>query len=185
MNITSISREKILEESKKIVSNEGLSAVSIRKLASECDVSIGTIYNYFESKSDLVLAVIEDTWKGIFHMSEENLYFENFSECVDFIFKAVEKGVLEYRNFFDFHSMSLAAVNKEKSKRMMEKYFMHIKHQMFETLDKDKGIREGAFDSNFSKKDFVEIIFSMLLSSVMDKTNNSDVVVEIVRRCIY
>ncbi|MEG0249577.1 MAG: TetR/AcrR family transcriptional regulator [Peptostreptococcus sp.] len=185
MNITSISREKILKESEKIVINEGLSAVSIRKVASLCEVSVGTIYNYFESKSDLVLALIESIWKEIFHMTEDSLVFESFSECINFIFKAIEKGVVEYKNFFDFHSMSLAADNKEKSRKMMEKYFDHIKKQMLFTLNKDQKIRKAAFNDQFTEEDFVEIIFSMLISELMNKTNNRKQIVEIVRRCIY
>lgn len=185
MNITSISREKILEESEKIVIEEGLSAVSIRKVASLCDVSVGTIYNYFDSKSDLVLALIENTWREIFHTAEDTPMFDSFSECVDFIFKSVEKGVIEYKNFFDFHSMSQAADNKEKSKKMMEKYFTHIKKQLLFTLENDEKVREDSFNNEFTRESFVEIIFSMLTSELMNKTSNSNQIVEIVKRSIY
>lgn len=37
---------------------EGLAALSIRNIAKECNIAVGTIYNYFPDKAALVTEVI-------------------------------------------------------------------------------------------------------------------------------
>ncbi len=44
----------------------GWAAVSIRSVAAKCSVSAGTIYNYYESKAELLGATIESVWQEIF-----------------------------------------------------------------------------------------------------------------------
>lgn len=44
---------------------EGLAALSIRGIAKECDIAVGTIYNYFPDKAALVTEVITKFWRTI------------------------------------------------------------------------------------------------------------------------
>ena len=67
MNTTITSKEAILETSRRIIREEGLARLSIRSVAAACGVSVGSIYNYFESKSELAAAAIERVWEDIFH----------------------------------------------------------------------------------------------------------------------
>ena len=57
MNHLATSKEDILAASRELIKENGWTAVSIRAVASRCSVSAGTIYNYYESKSDLLLRV--------------------------------------------------------------------------------------------------------------------------------
>ncbi|MDE8322655.1 TetR/AcrR family transcriptional regulator [Erysipelothrix rhusiopathiae] len=61
-----ISKESLLEVAKDIVFKDGLDKLNMRNLAQKADVSIGSVYNYFSSKNDLLLDVIEDFWKQVF-----------------------------------------------------------------------------------------------------------------------
>ena len=38
----------------------------MRKLARECYLALGTLYHYFSSKEELVIAIMEDFWKRRF-----------------------------------------------------------------------------------------------------------------------
>ena len=58
MNLTATSEEAIIEACQRIVKEKGLSAVNMRSVAAECNVAVGSIYNYFPSKSDLLCAAI-------------------------------------------------------------------------------------------------------------------------------
>ena len=66
MNKTATSRQALLEAAREIARRDGLGHISIRRTAAMCGVSIGTVYNYYPAKADLVLAVIEDFWKRVF-----------------------------------------------------------------------------------------------------------------------
>ena len=65
MNHLATSKEDILAASRELIKENGWTAVSIRAVASRCSVSAGTIYNYYESKSDLLGDTIESIWREI------------------------------------------------------------------------------------------------------------------------
>ena len=60
--IIDCSREALLEETRKILLEEGVSAFSIRELARRCGVSSGTIYNFFPSRAELFVNAIIGDW---------------------------------------------------------------------------------------------------------------------------
>ena len=75
MNHLATSKEDILAASRELIKESGWTAVSIRTVASRCSVSAGTIYNYYESKADLLGDTIESIWREIFFHSEDEQVF--------------------------------------------------------------------------------------------------------------
>ena len=73
LNMAVTSREEILAVCREIVAEEGLSSVNMRLVASRCNIALGSVYNYFPSKSELLLATIESVWMDIFHMNGQVL----------------------------------------------------------------------------------------------------------------
>lgn len=65
MNTVVTSKEEILKKSRELIQKNGWATVNIRSLAAACGVSVGSIYNYFESKSALVSATVESVWEDI------------------------------------------------------------------------------------------------------------------------
>ena len=56
------SREQIREAALAIAVREGIDHVSIRKLASACNMAVGSMYNYYPDKDALIAAVAETFW---------------------------------------------------------------------------------------------------------------------------
>ena len=54
MNTVVTSKEEILRASRELIRQKGWDAVNIRSVAAACGVSVGSIYNYFDSKAALV-----------------------------------------------------------------------------------------------------------------------------------
>lgn len=63
MNTTVTSKEEILRISREFVQAEGWKSINIRAIAKACNISIGSIYNYFHNKSDLIAATVESVWQ--------------------------------------------------------------------------------------------------------------------------
>jgi AcrR family transcriptional regulator len=51
-------RERILDVALGLMAEAGVHAMSMRKLASACDLNVATLYHYFPSKADLLRQVI-------------------------------------------------------------------------------------------------------------------------------
>ena len=54
---------KLIAEAQKQVEEAGYEALTIRSVAKGCGVGIGTVYNYFPSKDDLVASWLLRDWK--------------------------------------------------------------------------------------------------------------------------
>ena len=92
MNTVVTSKEEILAASRELIRSRGWSAVSIRSVAGACGVSVGSIYNYFASKADLVSATVESVWCDIFHLPEQEEVFRDTLACVSWIYGRMEYG---------------------------------------------------------------------------------------------
>ncbi|MFW6079115.1 MAG: TetR/AcrR family transcriptional regulator, partial [Gemmatimonadota bacterium] len=61
--MATVNREQILGAFERLVARHGLDRVTMKELAREAGISVGSIYRHFESKDDLVLA-IEEKWRN-------------------------------------------------------------------------------------------------------------------------
>lgn len=55
-------REKILEAAQKQLEDRGYTAMTIQSVAKACGVGVGTVYNYYCSKEDILTAYIGQDW---------------------------------------------------------------------------------------------------------------------------
>ena len=105
MNLTATSKEDILKASRTLIQQNGWAAVNIRAVAAACGVSVGCIYNYFGSKTELVSATVESIWNDIFHRPEDEAVFRDTLACVRWMYRQLEYGCAQYPGFFTHHSL--------------------------------------------------------------------------------
>lgn len=55
---------KLIEEAKRQIEESGYGAVTIRSVAKACGVGVGTVYNYFSSKEDLLAVHMLGDWNS-------------------------------------------------------------------------------------------------------------------------
>lgn len=67
MKTPAVTREVLLASAYAIADAHGVAALSIRGLAKECGVSVGTIYNYFQDKGELTTATTALFFKRAFY----------------------------------------------------------------------------------------------------------------------
>ena len=60
-------REQLLQEAKRQIAERGYADTTIRSVAGACDLSVGTVYNYFKSKEMLIATFLFDEWKVHLH----------------------------------------------------------------------------------------------------------------------
>ena len=87
MNTVVTSKEEILKTSRELMQQQGWSAVNIRSVAAACGVSVGSIYNYFSSKTELVGAIVESVWCEIFHRPEDEAVFQDIRTCIAWMYE--------------------------------------------------------------------------------------------------
>ena len=55
--------QRLIAEARKQIEESGYSAVTIRSVAKGCGVGVGTVYNYFSSKDELLARYMLEDWK--------------------------------------------------------------------------------------------------------------------------
>ena len=64
-------RRKILDVTRELLINKGITQVSIRLIAKQVECSVGTIYFYFKDKDELVHALIEEGFEKLIELQEK------------------------------------------------------------------------------------------------------------------
>ena len=67
----------------------------------------------------------------------------------------------------------------------MEHSRQHMKKGLLSALNKDVNVRSDAFGENLSKEQFIDIIFSLIVSALLKEDYNFTAITEIIRRTIY
>lgn len=185
MNKVVTSKEEILAVSKKLVAESGIQAINMRNVAKQCGVAVGSVYNYFPSKDDLMIAVIDAIWKEIIQGISDCTLSSGFLENIEKLFYSVKSGGEKYPFFFSIHSMSVAKSGKDKGRETMNQYFACVKSDLLRSLQKDQRVKQEFFSEKCTETDFIEFVFSNLISLLIRKQDSCDVLLEIVKGVVY
>lgn len=185
MNTVVTSKEEILKASRELIRQQGWGAVNIRSVAAACGVSVGSIYNYYGSKADLVGAAVESVWHEIFHRPEDDAVFRDTLACLVWMYRQMASGCKDYPGFFTLHSLGFMGDGKADGKRRMEHAWQHILDALCAVLKQDPRVRPGAFDQQFTAEQFAGVLFSLMLSALLRQDYDPAPVLEIVRRTLY
>lgn len=58
-------REQLLAVAKKQIEERGYANTTIRSVAAECGLAVGTVYNYFKSKDMLIATFVVEDWISV------------------------------------------------------------------------------------------------------------------------
>ena len=185
MNPMATSKEEILKTSRVLIQQNGWEAVNIRAVAAACGVSVGCIYNYFGSKTELVSAAVESIWSDIFRHPDDPAVFADTLSCIRWMYRQMEYGSEQYPGFFTLHSLGFMGKEKPDGKRRMQKTWHHILSGLCDVLRQDEKIRPDAFTDQFTPEKFADVLFSLTLSALLRQDYDPSAVLEIVRRTLY
>jgi AcrR family transcriptional regulator len=103
-----MTREGILEHAEHLLRTEGDDACSMRRIAKDLGVASGTIYNYYGTRDELFVDLIDSLWKkslmGLYVyintemelMDKLKLYHENLSSVLEERFGMGKNAVVRY-----------------------------------------------------------------------------------------
>lgn len=185
MNTVVTSKEEILQASRELIRQQGWSAVNIRSVAAACGVSVGSIYNYFDSKAALMSAAVESVWCEIFHRPEDGAVFRDTLACITWLYGRMEYGCKEYPGFFNLHSLGFLGEERSQGKQQMQQTWQHILDGLCSVLQRDANVRPDAFTAQFTAEKFADVLFSLMLSALLRQDYDPTAVLEIVRRTLY
>ncbi|MGM9538178.1 MAG: TetR/AcrR family transcriptional regulator [Candidatus Onthomonas sp.] len=185
MNPGVTSREAIMQVCRRMAAEQGLPALSMRAVAGECGIALGTLYNYYSDKDELLIATVESVWQDIFHLDGVCETAFSFPDYVAYLFDRARAGAAEYPNFLTAHSIAIAKSRQGEAKSTMERYFAHMKAGMLAVLRRDPGVRPAVFSPSFTESDLVDFVLDHILLLLVQDEADCTALTELVRRVIY
>ena len=174
MNKSVTNRELLLEAAKVIAHQEGLAAVNIRAVASACGVAVGSIYNYFPTKADLIAAIIEDFWRQAIH-SESCVPAsgEPFPAFVARLYGDLARELATFQAGWLSQIAALGAEERRKGRILESACFDHMRMGLGMALEQS-GAAGPLLSTKEDRAAFVELVFATLMSLLRQGKRDCD-----------
>lgn len=185
MNPQITSRKEIISVCTEMVQKNGISSINMRSVAAECGISVGALYNYFESKSDLLCSVTEGIWMDIFDVPGDGFSSDNFIKSISYLFESIDKSARKYPQFILTHAVAFAPEDKSAAVKSMSKYIQKIKNNLIFVLLNDSSISPDAFDENMTAEIFVDFIFELFISNTITLHHDYRGILKIAEKYLY
>ncbi len=134
-------REQLLSEARLQIKENGYSSVTVRSVAGACNLGIGTVYNYFESKDALIATFLLEDW---------GLCLEKMRECQGSGEERIE-GV--YNCLVAFIRENAKIFKDGEAKKSFSSGFFtwhkRLRVQLSKTVSSALDIKEDSFEAEF------------------------------------
>lgn len=137
--------QTIRQKTFELFSEKGYEQVDIKLIAKECGMAVGTFYNYYRSKKELFMDILEESWKETFLELESVKKLNiNEEEILKEEIKILYEGV-EQRRGLGYYVHQKYTFNEMKSKEeeldeFNSKIICEIK-KIFEPFEKKDSIK--------------------------------------------
>ena len=186
MNTVVTSREDILQHSRQLIQRQGWGAVSIRTVAQACGVSVGSIYNYFGSKAELVGR------RGGKRMAGDLPAAPGDRELCRYgglrVLAVWADGVREQgpiRAFLPSTPCALPATKSRTGGAGCSGPGSSCWTPCAPCCGRTPGCVPARFDSRFTPEQFADVLFSLMLSAMLRQDFDYAPALEIIRRTLY
>lgn len=152
---------------------EGVDAVSIRRIASACAISIGSVYNYYTNKETLVSDVASRFWNGIL-MDQEKLYHDGMRFTM----------FLEQYYLFLYGRLS----QYDKSWLMGESGQSPAKNSIslfYKALEQDAGVNRSIWNMELNEKAFCQYVMTNVIALLREGESNCRFFVFLLEHLLY
>lgn len=113
-------KNKLFQCAKKILETEGYAALSMRKVAKECSIAVGTVYNYVQNKDELVAQVIMEDWViALKRMEELARESTTVADGMCGIYRALMAFIEQYQDIWTQYSQAGGSSSVIASHHMM------------------------------------------------------------------
>ena len=164
-----IDREGLVSRAYAIASRDGISALSVRKVASACGIAVGSVYGYFPTKADLTAAVLTRFFEE--NLSEElcvvrpgerfTSYVRRFREALSSV--RAEMSVDWFAEIRRLPSAEHAALDAVRAPMLA-----HSERGLARVLDADEAVDSSRLVGSMSPEPLCRYVLRALFSSLAE-----------------
>jgi AcrR family transcriptional regulator len=138
-------KSQILNAAENVFTKKGLDLARMDDIAEETGLSKGTLYLYFKSKDDLIIAILDRMFQGIFNQLERRL--NDHTSATEAINQFTEEAIRDYKHMLRLMPVAyefLAMAFRNKIVRQALKVYLEKFMDVLEPIIQ-RGIDSGEF----------------------------------------
>lgn len=174
-------RETLLDAARSISDTEGIGAVNIRSIAKKAGIAAGTVYNYFSSKDDILLALTEEYWKQTLYEMNNTISAVSFCAQLQEIFIFLRNRISQSAGKL---MNSLGSTGTAGQMRMLSMQ-SELELIFISRMEQYPGLRTEIWDKTFTKEQFAHFLMINIMLLLKEETPDFDFFLTIVKRLIY
>lgn len=173
----------LLNTAKEVIRDEGLLDFNIRTIAKRAGVSVGTVYNSYPSKSELVFETMESLLRECVSYIKKDSGTDLFAE-----FREIYFAILGYFGLFKgdiMDDLAALATSKEKPQPMVrQSHMMIFKETFFRILQTHQSEIDPVVFERFGMDKIIEMILTLFTTQLRKGEKNYELIDYILRQTL-
>lgn len=172
---------KLLYSAKELADTSGLDSITIRAVAEKAGIATGTVYNYFSSKDDILLALTEVYWIDTLSEMQGVITAEDFCEQLKEIYLFLNKRINQSAGLMMGSLHNVEMVARERMQSMQQR----LEKSMIQRMNADKSIRQDIWSESFTKEQYASFIIMNMMMLLQMKSCDIQFFIQIIRKNLY
>lgn len=173
--------DTLVRVAQDIAQTQGIDAINIRSLAQKAGIAVGTVYNYFSNKDDILLALTEEFWKQTLLELKTAITADSFCGQLEEIFSFLKQRI--------DHSAgrlmgSLSNVQTSGQQRMTSMQGV-LEEALLQRMELDARVRKDIWEKGFSKQEFARFMVMNITMLLRAKASDIAFFIQLIKRVIY
>ncbi len=181
-----ISKQYILDTAYSLFKRPNAGSLSIRGVAAACNVSVGSIYNYFPTKADLVAEVIGTFWReSLRHDMLICETGENFVIFCERLYGELGTTLEAFRRDWLTQLSTLDSESLREVRKREEATFVHVRHGLALAIKNDPDIDLAPLGDNATPERLAALVWSTMISSLKNGDTSCEMLFALMREALY
>ena len=142
---------------------------------------MGTVYNYFESKQEVLLALTEAYWQNALEEMRIRVTAARFSDQIAQIILFLRTKMNDCAQVLMRSLHDDAATGRVR----MEALRHALKQALVERLNNDEAIREDVWNERLTKEQFANFVLQNLVLLMQQMDESENVFLQVIERILY
>lgn len=142
---------------------------------------MGTVYNYFESKQEVLLALTEAYWQNALEEMRIRVTAARFSDQIAQIILFLRTKMNDCAQVLMRSLHDDAATGRVR----MEALRHALKQALVERLNNDEAIREDVWNDRLTKEQFANFVLQNLVLLMQQMDESENVFLQVIERILY
>lgn len=171
----------ILDLAREMAETTGPDSINIRAIAKKAGIATGTVYNYFPSKDDILLALTREYWEHALTEMRETIRSGTFYDQLEEIYTFLSKQIRQSAGMLMGSLRNVETIGREQMQSMQQV----LRAEIIQRMEQDAAIREEVWDDTFTKEQYATFVIRNMTFLLQMKIKDISFFLEIIKRTLY